>query len=187
MKTKVLFDFAKKKKLEEYPIIKCQAGEKILCVQRKHPIVLVVPLVFPIIMFFFFLFSLVFLAPLLPQISSILTPHLTLYTIVTMLCALLLIETFLFMDWYYQFYVITNKVILYRHCFRISGFYSEEVFFDKMHQREIRRDSQNILYDFLKIQDVYVYFNKLEQEEPFLFKTPENAQQIEDLLDNLTI
>ena len=179
----------KTKEIKDYPIIKCTPGEKILCVQRKHPIILVVPFVLPILIFFLSLFSLAFFTPLLPDTLHLLIPIPTLisYVVLTLFSLLLLVETYVFMDWYYQFYVITNKVILYRHCFRITGFYSEEVFFDKMHQREIRRDSQNILYDFLKIQNVYVYFNKLEQEEPFIFKTPKDAQEIEDLLENLTI
>ncbi|GEM_PF-1896022 len=185
MNAQVLFDLAKKKELKEYPIIKCAAGEKILCVQRQHPITLIAPLVLPIIIFSLALLSLVFLTLLLPQTFPLLTPTLTLYITLTMFSLLLLIETFTFMTWYYQFYIITNKAIVHRYSFRIASAYSEAVFGEKMHVQDIVRNPPNLLYDFLKIQDVYVYFHKLEREEPFIFKTPEDAQKIEDIIQDL--
>lgn len=179
----------KTKELKDYPIIKCAEGEKILCVQRQHPIVLIMPLVLPIIIFSLVLLSLVFFTPLLTQTLPFLipTPTLTVYVALALLSLLLLIATFTFMTWYYQFYIITNKAIIHRNCFRLVGFYSEAVFGEKMHVQDILRNPPNLLYDFLKIQNVYVYFHKLEREEPFIFKTPENAQEIEDIIQSLII
>ena len=69
----------------------------------------------------------------------------------------------------------------------MAGFYSESVMLNQMHQQRMERDSPNLIYDFLKIQDLYVYFHKLEREEPFVFKTPDDAQVLEDLLQGLII
>ena len=54
-----------------------------------------------------------------------------------------------------------------------------------MHVQEIDRKPRNIFYDFLKIYDVYVYFHKLEKEEPFIFRNPQNSQKIEDVIEDL--
>lgn len=56
-----------------------------------------------------------------------------------------------------------------------------------MHVQDVTRKATNTIYDYFKIQDVYVYFHKLERERPFIFKTPENAQQIDDLIQSLVI
>ena len=197
MKAKVLFESTqekvttarKKQQLKDFPIIKCAEGEKILCVQRQHPIVLIAPMALSGIIALFVLSSLIFISLFLPQIFpfSLFNPTIIVYITLTSISTLLVIETFTFMTWYYQFYIITNKAIVYRHCFRLTGDYSESVFGENMHVQDINRRPINILYDFLKIQDVYVYFHKLEREEPFIFKTPDNAQEIDDILDDLII
>lgn len=69
----------------------------------------------------------------------------------------------------------------------MAGFYSESVMLNQMHEQRMERDSPNLIYDFLKIQDLYIFFHKLEREEPFIFKTPEDAQLLEDLLQELII
>lgn len=192
---KVLFDLTEKRKgdsekkiqLENFPIVKCVAGEKILCVQRQHPIEFIVPLGLRIIVVLLIFFFLVFISPSIQQILPFALNNSTFitYVILTILATLFVIETFNFLTWYYQFYIITNKAIIHRYSFRIGGPYSEVVFGDKMHIQDITRGAPNIIYDFLKIQDVYVYFHEIERKEPFIFKTPHNAQEIEDLLDSL--
>ena len=195
MGTKVLFDFVKekhsmrqteKKKLEEYPIIRCAPGEKILCVQRQHPITLISQMVLPILVAFFILLALGFVPLFFPQLFPNIFYNSTVIVSIMLIIisALFVVETFTFMTWYYQFYIITNKAIVHRHCFRIAGAYSEVVFDENMHVQDIVRNPPNLLYDFLKIQDVSVYFHRLEREEPFIFKTPENAQVIEDIIQD---
>lgn len=185
----VLFDTKGKEKkcLENLPIIRCAVGEKILCVQRHHPIVLIAPMLLPIMSALIVLSALIFIPRFLPETLpfSFNNPLLITYIILTITSMLFVIETYNFMNWYYDFYIITNKQIVHRRCFRIVGVYSESVYGEKMHVQDILRVPPNLLYDFLKIQDVYVYFHKLERDEPFIFETPENAQEIDDLIQDL--
>lgn len=190
---KVLFEGSKQNqrtgRLEDIPLIKCSPGEKVVCVQRRHKIALVGPLLFPIIGAFIPFFIFMFIIQILPPwvTASFLNPTVLPYIIILSMSIILLLEVFNFMTWYYQFYIITNKALLHRHFFTIGGFYSEVVFLEEVHQQEIIRQPPNFIYDFLKVQDVYVYFHKLEREEPFIFQTPSNAQEIEDLIQDLTI
>lgn len=178
-----------KERLKDFPIIRCAEGEKILCVQRQHPIALITPMAGQIIAFIFILSSLIFIFHYLVGLSPLTLSGSTLIAYITLaaISILLLIETFTFMTWYYQFYIITNKAIVHRNSFRMAGFYSESVMLSQMHQQRMERDSPNLIYDFLKIQDLYIYFHKLEREEPFVFKTPDDAQVLEDLLQELVI
>ena len=190
---KVLFESSTQKqkagRLEDIPLIKCSPGEKVICVQRRHKIALIGPLLFPIIGILILLFIFMFTVQILPEGATIffLNPTILIYVIMLSASLILLLETFNFMTWYYQFYIITNRALLHRHFFTIGGFYSDVVFLDEIHQQEIIREPPNFIYDFLKVQDVYVYFHKLEREEPFIFQAPSNAQEIEDLLQDLTI
>ena len=190
---KVLFESSTQKqkagRLEDIPLIKCSPGEKVICVQRRLKIALIGPLLFPIIGILILLFIFMFTVQILPEGATIffLNPTILIYVIMLSASLILLLETFNFMTWYYQFYIITNRALLHRHFFTIGGFYSDAVFLDEIHQQEIIRQPPNFIYDFLRVQDVYVYFHKLEREEPFIFQAPNNAQEIEDLLQDLTI
>lgn len=190
---KVLFDNStqdrKVRRLEDIPLIRYSPGEKVICVQRRHKIALIGPLLFPIIGTLILFFILMFIIQILPPgvTASFLNPTIFAYIIILSTSLILLLEVFNFMTWYYQFYIVTNRALLHRHFFTIGGFYSEVVFLDEVHQQEIIRQPPNFIYDFLKVQDVYVYFHKLEREEPFIFQTPSNAQVIEDVLQDLTI
>lgn len=178
-----------KRRLEDFSIIRCAEGEKILCVQRQHLLALIFPMIGQIIATVFILFSLIFIFYSLVGLFPFTLSGSTLIAYFTLaaISILLVILTFTFMTWYYHFYIITNKAIIQRNSFRMAGFYSESVMLNQMHQQRMERDSTNLIYDFLKIQDLYVYFHKLEREEPFVFKTPEDAQLLEDLLQELII
>ncbi|MBI4091960.1 MAG: hypothetical protein HY427_02030 [Candidatus Levybacteria bacterium] len=190
---KVLFESStqdkKARRLEDIPLIRFSPGEKVVCVQRRHKIVLIGPLLLPIIGAFMLLFASMFIIQILPPeaTASFLNPTIFAYIIILSTSLVLLLEAFNFMTWYYQFYIITNRALLHRHFFTIGGFYSDVVFLDEVHQQQITRHPPNFICDFLKVQDVNVYFHKLEREEPFIFQTPSNAQEIEDLLQDLTI
>lgn len=192
-----VFQFREKRKthkkerqrLEDFPIIKPGVDEKILCVQRRHPIAIITSLSLQVLFALFLIFSVIFISIFLPQISPITSNNWILMTYIALIIIsiFLLIAIYTFMSWYYQFYIITNKSILHRYVFRIAGPFSDIVYAERMTVSDIVRHPSNLLYDFLKIQDVYVHFSKLEREDPFIFKTPDNAQQIEDLIHDLVI
>jgi len=173
--------------LEDFPLIKLLPGEKILCVQRQHWIVLlekilptaaVTAVMLTGLFLPFFQQSLVFL----PNYYALQT-----YLILVILCVFLIIETYNFLSWFYQFYIITTRCIIHIHFFRIGGFFFEEVFLSQVHQQEISRHASSLFYDLLGLFDVSIYFNELERKEPFIFKTPRNSEAIENLLENLTV
>ncbi len=194
----VLFHFSQKngvskktnkKVLKDFQVIKPGIGEKILCVQRRHPISLYSSfgqLAFVILSILLILFAVSnFLQ------DSLLTSTnewvVMIYIAFTAAAIFFVSLIFIFMNWYYEFYIITNRSILHRYSFRLAGPFSEIVYGERMHVREIVRIPPNIIYDFLKIEDVHIYFQKHEQEEPFIFKTPSDAQEIEDLIHDLAI
>ena len=178
----------KRKRLKDYEIVKCVPGEKILTVQRQHPIILLAQIASQTFLALAFIATTFFFLSYFHILNvSFLNYTLVSYIILAVASSFLLFTTYSFFSWYYRFYIITNKAILHRYSFRIGGEYSETVYADKMHVQDIDRISSNLLYDILRIQDVYVQFQTLEREKPFVFVAPENAQEIDDLIQKLII
>lgn len=188
---KVIFDASKKtspqkKKqiLEDFGLIHPLAGEKVLCVQRQHIIALIFPMLFPLLGLILLLTLLFFSQKLF--FFSFFNSLYIFYLVLTAVAAILIFETFIFMRWYYQFYIITNRCIMHIHFFRLGGYHIDEVFLERIKEQEIDRKAPNLLLDLFDIEDVYVYFPHLEREAPFIFNMPSNPKKIEDILKELT-
>lgn len=157
--------------------------EKVLEVQRQHPIVLLVPSLIILLLI------LIGISPffLLPLQTLFKIPNIILIDFFLIMIGLILIfSTYAFMYWYYQFYVITNKCLFHRHFFRMGGYYSEEVFLETSPERDIRREASNLFYSLLNIDDITVLFQR-PGLEVFVFKTPESAQRLEDALEEVIL
>jgi|SRR3989344_3649590 len=173
----------KSKKLEETINIKMYGQEKVIEVQRQHPIVLLVPSLIILLLI------LISISPffLLPLQTLFKIPNIILIEFFLIMIGLILIfSTYAFMYWYYQFYVITDKCLFHRHFFRVGGYYSEEVFLETSPERDIKREAPNVFYSLLNIDDVTVLFQR-PGLEVFVFKAPENAQGIEDALEEVIL
>ncbi len=176
-------------KLHDYPLVKCAAGEKILCAQREHPVTYILAMLARLVTEIFIFISFFLVAYSTLALANLFVNKQILFLLVAIIgsSTILLIELYAFLSWYYQFYIVTNKAIVHKRFFRISGFYSEVIFLEQIHQQEIDRSPPNLLYDYLRIENVTVLFHKLEREDPFFFHAPENAQEIEDAIQSITI
>lgn len=189
-KAHVLVEFAKqqKKHLIDYPLVKVSQGENILCIQRVHPIAFFFKTLVRLSIELFLITS--FLLATGTIFSSLFLPRPLLlngFVALIGITSILGIELYAFLSWYYELYIITNKALIHKRFFHIAGSYSEVVLLDKVHQQEIDRNPPNLLYDYLRIENVTVRFHKLERDEPFVFIAPENSQEIEDALQDITI
>lgn len=167
----------------EFKGLKLFPGEDVLDIQRQHKIGLLIPLIgiiFSIVLIALFVLSLIYYSKDL-QGFIIFVPALT--ASAAALSFLFALAIYVFMHWFYQFYIITNKRLVHVHLFHIGGFHLDEVLHEKTDPLEIDREPKNFLLDFLGIEDVYVYFHRFERPEPFVFETPENSKRIEELLE----
>ncbi|HSX40546.1 MAG TPA: hypothetical protein VLF68_02940 [Candidatus Saccharimonadales bacterium] len=185
-KEKILFTH-KIHPLEHFGALQLFPNETIRIVQRQHWVVLIVPFLVLVLI----LASVSFLISLVLQNAHILPlsqlHEMSTYTIVTLLCIVLVAGVFIFMRWYFQFYIITNKRLLHIHFFRIGGYYMEEVFLEKLLECEVDSKASNFIYDLLGIEDVYIHFGNIEHNEPFVFEAPSNAQKIEYIVNEHSI
>lgn len=163
--------------------IKLFNNEEVLEVQRQHKITLLMP----VFLIGVFIFAAISLLTIFLNSQYIVNPN-YFFIIVFSICAFLsftqIFTLYTFLSWFYQFYIITDKRLISVHYFRVGGFHLDEVFHTKTNPLEIDRHPQNFLLDLLGIEDLYVYFQRFERPEPFIFKAPENHIKIGELLEN---
>ena len=175
------------KQHEKLDLLKLSVGERIICVQRQHWTILVFPLLFAL--FVLILVSgasiLLFAQKLIviPPLGNAFLLHLFLF----ILGGVIVFETYTYLFWFYQFYIITNKRIAHRRHFTFGGRHIDEVFLEATPVKEIIRDAQNPLFDMLQLEDVYIYFQRLERPDPFIFKKPEDAREIETIMEKAAV
>ncbi len=164
-------------------------GENLLEVQRQHSITIVFKFAFLLFLSLsligFSLFEFQYRSNLPLWITDFYNSKFIIGLSMIVLSIFSTFGAYIFMRWYYQFYIITNKRLMHIHFFRLMGFYEEEIFFEKVTTERIDRNTDNILYDLLGIEDVYVYMLTIESVEPFIFRSPQNAQVIESILDQV--
>jgi len=171
------------KEIKKQIAIKLFPQEHIRAAQRKHWLALVFSLATHVVVILamvgillFFVhqqYPFIFLAVTF-SISLILLSFLGVY------------GTFTVMDWYFDFYIITNKRLIHEHFFKLSGSYYEEVFLtENIHSVELVE--KNLFYDFFDVDDVYIHFPTYDREEPFIFSAPANASEIERLIEESSL
>jgi hypothetical protein len=159
------------------------SGEKIYSIQRKHWVSLVfflsihLLIIITLVLLGIFLFSQAF-----PHI----VPMLSIDGILLLLSFMAVGGMAAVMDWFFQFYIITNKRIIKIHFFRIQGQYFEEIFIGSGEEIAISRATQNIIFDMLGVEDIHIAFRHEHRLEPFTVEQPSDPDEIEKVLDEVT-
>lgn len=171
------------KLLKDLITISLLPEEDVIEVERQHWIVFFYPMLLNSVVLILLFAIAAFLISL--QILPITFGNYITAFILFSLSFLSVVGTYVFMDWYYTFYIITNKRLMHARYFRLGGHYSEEVFLRASTARRIERTSANIIYDMFDIEDVWVHFYDYEVPEPFVFRTPANSLKIKNIIEDL--
>lgn len=164
-------------------IVRLYSKERVVEVQRQHVVSLLIPVFINLSLIIVALFSVLSLH--LQNFFKI--PEVILIELFFVIfCFFLTLTVFALMYWYYQFYIITNRCLIHRHFFRIGGYHSEELFLETSPEREIITQASNPIYSLFGIDDVYVLFQRPGLKE-FVFKTPENANRVENALEEISL
>jgi hypothetical protein len=71
--------------------------------------------------------------------------------------------------------------------FQIQGQVFEEVFFTSGVKMKISRVANNLIYNLLNAEDIYIEFRREDRNEPFIMQKPDRPQEIEEILDRITV
>ena len=175
------------KKHAHLNLLNLSPGEKIVCVQRQHWHMVVFPLFVPILAVLVLIGLTVAVNVQHVFIVSPILGATLFHTLLFVIGGSLVFATYVFLFWYYQFYIITNKRIVHRRHFTFGGRHMDEVFIDATPIREIVRVASNPFFDLLHLEDVYVHFQRLERPEPFIFQKPMEPRVVESIMEQAAV
>lgn len=154
-------------------------GEEIVLVQRKHWIVFMFPAIF------------IFIAGIVSTLTLVIVS--SIFPAYAILCLTLLAAIFAFLssfltksivDWYFNFYIVTNKKIV-EVCYKPSSSREiSEVLLDQVKCTEIDTRIGGLMNEFLDVGDVMVTFDRPTHQEEFIFTTVPDPKEIERRLEN---
>ena len=166
--------------IKERVTLKLLPGENIQTIQRKHLISIVLPLATCVLSV-----AILIAALIIFRFYAVMSPLFFIDAMLLTLSFLIIFSMFSIINWFYQFYVITNKRILYIRFFQTQRKHFEEVFFTAGTKLKISRVARNLLYIILNVEDVYIEFRRDDRKEPFIIQAPDRPQEIEEILDTL--
>jgi len=162
--------------------IKLLSDEKIYTIQRKHLISIAFPLAsYALIAIIFIVTFIIIISRLFPVIS----PLSFIDAALLLLSFLVVFDMFIIMNWFYQFYVVTNKRILHIHFFKTQGKHFEEVFVAAGTEIKISRVASNLIYGIFNVEDIYIEFRQQDREAPFIIRAPDHPEKLEEILDEI--
>ena len=153
--------------------------EEIMCAQRKHWLVIVVPIVILSILGIAAWILLIIVSSYLTNYIIVLLPSAVLITLISLSIALRS-----FIDWYYNIYVITNRKILTISYSPLTSHKINEILLDQVKATEIDTKIDGILNELLNIGHVFVTFDRPTHGEELMFSYVKNPNKIETYLQN---
>ena len=154
-------------------------GEELLLVQRKHPLVFILPVSAALI---FGIISVIASVLLLPFVSSYLYLLTSGILVVLIFISTIIIRSII--DWYFNFYIATNRKIIEVSYRPLSSREVNEVLLDQVKCTEIDSKVGGAINEFLDIGDVIVTFDRPTHQEEFVFENVPDPKKIETHLEN---
>ena len=154
-------------------------GEELILVQRKHPLVFILPVSVALI---FGIISLIGSVLLFPFASRYLYLLISGILVVLIFISSTIIKSIV--DWYFNFYIATNRRIIEVSYKPLSSREINEVLLDQVKCTEIDSKVEGVINEFLDIGDVIVTFDRPTHQEEFVFASVSDPKGIETDLEN---
>lgn len=146
--------------------------EKLLIVERKHWIVLCIPIValfsasIPFYVALYLIFGYFFHYPAI-LISGILA----------ILCVTISLIVKIIIDWYFHLFIISNKKILEVSYSPLFSYNANGVLLDQVRITEIDEKRRGILHELIDVGDITVTFDRPTHQEEFVFTEIQNPRK----------
>ncbi len=157
-------------------------GEKLILVQRKYFLTLVLPAITIVLSGFF---SLAFSFTLFLLLSNY--PTLFLSSLATTLILMMAGLSKLGIDWYFNFYIVTSRKILE---IKYAPLFSREinkVLLDQVRCTEIDARVDGFINEFLDIGDITMTFDRPTHQEEFVIKDVKDPKEVERYLETTLV
>lgn len=152
-------------------------GEKLLLAIRKHPFVIIMPVI-TIILFTLLLLATGFVLfnRFYFSLPLLITSSLLLISFSLAVIAKLII------DWYYHVYILTNRKILEFRYTPLTSYVVNDIMLDRVFCTEVDHQMSGTLQDLLDLGDIIITFDRPTHQEEFVLRDIQACRQISTFL-----
>lgn len=148
-------------------------GEELLLVKRRHPFVVLTPIIiiFCLTVFFissaFVLFQDIFYSPSLFYITMLL-----LISIAISLCTKTIV------DWYFHMYILTSRKILELRYTPLTSYVVNDIMLDRVNCTEVDLQSNGFFNEIIDMGDICITFDRPTRQEEFILKDIQGSHEL---------
>src|SRR3990167_3005029 len=157
-------------------------GEELILVQRKYFVTLLFPVFLTIASAIFF--SAIFFGVFILVFYH---PAVFIAALITILVATLTALTKLLIDWYFNFYVVTNRKILEIRYAPLVSKQINKVLLDQVRCTEIDSKTDGLLNEMLDVGDITMTFDRPTHREEFVFTSVKDPKEVERYLESTLV
>ena len=148
-------------------------GEELLLVKRRHPFVVLTPIIviFCLTVFFissaFVLFQDIFYSPSLFYVTMLL-----LISIAISLCTKTIV------DWYFHMYILTSRKILELCYTPLTSYIVNDIMLDRVNCTEVDLQSNGFFNEIIDMGDICITFDRPTRREEFILKDIRGSHEL---------
>jgi hypothetical protein len=152
-------------------------NEELLLVKRKHPFMVIMPVLLTVCLTIFFistafvLFHVFFDSPSLFFVTSLLLISIAISLI-----------TKVIVDWYFHMYILTNRKILELRYTPLTSYIVNDVMLDRVNCTEIDLLSNGLLNELIDMGDISITFDRPTHQEEFVLRDIQGSHELSTYL-----
>ena len=147
--------------------------EQLLLVKRRHPLVLLAPIIVICLLAVFFistafvLFQTIFVSPSLFYVTALLV-----ISVAISLCTKTIV------DWYFHMYILTNRKILELIYTPLTSYIVNDVMLDRVNCTEVDLCSNGFFNELIDMGDIVITFDRPTRQEEFVLKDIQGSHEL---------
>jgi len=158
--------------------------EQLLLVKRKHPFVVLTPIIIIGCLTIFFISS----AFVLFQ-NFFYSPSLFYVSVLLLISIAISLSTKVLVDWYFHMYILTNRKILELQYTPLTSYIVNDVMLDRVNCTEVDLQSNGFFNEIIDMGDICITFDRPTRREEFVLKDIRGSHELstyltQQLLDN---
>lgn len=151
--------------------------EKLLLVIRRHPFVVIMPVLFLIALSVFFIFATYVIFQ-----RFILSMPLFIVTSLLFISVTLGITAKLIIDWYFHIYILTTRKILEFRYTPLTSYLVNDIMLDRVFCTEVDYQTNGWMHDLLDMGDVIITFDRPTHQEEFVLRDIQSCSAVGNFL-----
>jgi len=148
-------------------------GEELLLVKRRHPFVVITPIIVIACLALFFISS----AFVLFQ-DFFFSPSLFFVTTLLLISVAISLSTKIIVDWYFHMYILTNRKILELRYTPLTSYIVNDVMLDRVNCTEVDLQSNGFLNELIDMGDICITFDRPTRREEFVLKDIQGSHEL---------